>query len=97
MAIVEKTFYSPYVTTYTNTTPGSPAAVTGVIVDSIQFVAPVAADTIALSVTPLGSESVDVNMSAGDTLYGPFTAYDLGVIEADETVIVHERDKTITN
>ena len=93
MAIVEKTFYSPYVTTYTNTTP---AAVAGVIVDSIQFVSPLAADTIALSVTPLGSESVDVNMSAGDTLYGPFTAYDLGVIEADETVIVHERDKIIT-
>ena len=94
MAIVEKTFYSPYVTTYRDVL--NPAPVTGVIVDSIQFVAPLAADTIELSVTPLGSESVDVNMSAGDTLYGPFTAYDLGAIEADETVIVHERDKTIT-
>tara|TARA_R110002096_G_scaffold67817_1_gene164109 strand:- start:151 stop:438 length:288 start_codon:yes stop_codon:yes gene_type:complete len=94
MAIVEKTFYSPYVTTYRDVL--NPAPVTGVIVDSIQFVAPLAADTIELSVTPLGSESVDVNMSAGDTLYGPFIAYDLGEIEPDETVIVHERDKTIT-
>tara|TARA_R110002110_G_scaffold118694_2_gene292811 strand:+ start:908 stop:1468 length:561 start_codon:yes stop_codon:yes gene_type:complete len=94
MAIVEKTFYTPYVTVYSG---DDPAAVSGVIVDSIQVVSDDLSEEIEMDVTPLGAGSITVEVSAGDTLSGPFTAYNIDDLSGvpNMSVIVHERSKTI--
>lgn len=94
MAIVEKTFYTPYVTVYNNE---DPAAVSGVVVDSIQVVSDDIADEVEIAVTPLGSDEVTMDISSGDTIHGPFSAYNIGSVSSTEWVIVHERSKIITN
>ena len=94
-AVTDKTFYSPYVTVHTGST--SYAEVTGVIVHSIQVTSDNTADEIEISVTPLGADSEDIKVPSGDTIYGPFTAYEITTSVADVAIIVHEKDRIINN
>ncbi len=96
MAIVEKTFKAPFITVHDGDDMSS--ARTGLIIDSIQVTSDVATDDVTLDVTPLGGTSDEIKISSGDTVYGPFTAYEItGATDAATKTIVHERSNITTN
>jgi hypothetical protein len=93
MAVTDKNFYTPYVIIHTSTSSAS----TGIF-NSIAVISDDASDDATLDVIPIGQSSAStIKLSSGDTVYGPFTSYEVTAIDADTTVIVHEKTKIITN
>lgn len=95
MAISNKKIYSPFVTHHTGAT--SYSKVSDVIVQSIQVTSDTATDDATIALLPLGGVSKNYKISSGDTVYGPFTSYEItNTTDAAVSVIVHEREFTTT-
>ena len=95
--VTNKTLHSPYVTIHTGAT--SYSEVTDQIVESIQVLSDLASDDIDLTFTPLGSAETTIEMSSGDTIYGPITKYEITGVTGgtDVSIIVHSRSNIRTN
>ena len=88
-AVTNLTGYSPNIKIHQAVT----AKFTGTF-DSIQVVSGDSSNSVEIDVTPLGHAETTVDVSSGDTLYGPFTAYKINAtFPTGGTVIVHERSK----
>lgn len=91
-AVLNKKYYSPYVHIKQ---ANMISAITGIF-DTISYATDTATDDISIDIIPLGSSSaVTVKMSSGDTLYGPFTSVKAATIASDNSLIIHERSKSI--
>ncbi len=92
-AVVNKTFYSPYTIIHTAAMAGP----TKGIFDSIQVTSDDSTDNIVITVTPLGDDASSVRIASGESIYGPFTSYNITAVTGDVTIIVQERSKSIDN
>ena len=93
MAIKETKNYSPYVYIHgaTALANNGVSARTGIF-DSIQVSSDDAADDVTFKVKNLSGVNSTVKVSAGETIYGPYTSYTVSSNTAAASVIVHERE-----
>jgi len=90
MAVSEKSVYSPYII-HRNATMS--AAELGIF-EYIKICSDLATEEATISVTPIGESSKSVHLSSGDSLFGPFSSYQITAItDAATTVFIYERHR----
>ena len=92
MAVKEIITYSPYITTRTATMSAPEVG----IFDFIKVVSDLSTDDVTLTVIPLGESSKTVHLSSGDSLYGPFSSYQITALtDAATYTLIYERNKIL--
>ena len=90
MAAQEITTYSPYLIRRTATMS---AAEVGIF-DYIKVASDLATDDVTLAVIPIGESVKTVKLSSGDSLFGPFSSYQITAItDAATSVLIYERNR----
>ena len=90
MAVKEVSTFNPYII-HRNATMS--AAEVGIF-DYIKVTSDLATDEITVSVIPIGESVKSVHVSSGDSLFGPFSSYQITAItDAATHVLVYERSR----